>query len=117
MGLFQKNKPYFSDKAKKEQYKNDVKNTEMCEVGIKALNNGDVEKAIQIYEELLKRKFDGTHPYRSLCELYHKQGRYNDEIRVIESLRKVTPHWRYKEADKYRWYDKRYEELKASNKK
>lgn len=83
----------------------------ICELGIRAEQKGDIENAIKAYEDLLSHGFDGTHPYRALCEIYHKQKRTNDEIRVINRLREVTPKERYKESDKYRWYDKRYKEL------
>ncbi|MBP5362131.1 MAG: hypothetical protein J6Y71_03765 [Ruminococcus sp.] len=89
----------------------DEENTMICEQGMEAEANKNIDKAIELYESLLERRFDGTHPYRSLCEIYHKQKRFKDEIRVIKALKKVTPSWRYKEADKYRWYDKRLAEL------
>ena len=85
--------------------------TKMCEEGIQAQKNGDINKAIQIYETLLQQGFDGTHPYRQLCDYYHKQKMFKEEIRVIKRLRQVTPKDNYKEWDKYRWYDKRYKEL------
>ena len=102
---------YFIDDNDRKQYEYDVENTKLCEQGIEAENNNDIKKAVELYELLLSRKFDGTHPYRQLCEIYHKQKLYKEEIRVIKCLRKVTPKWRYDEANKYRWYDKRYSEL------
>lgn len=116
MGLFKDDFVRKVEKMQAEAQKQlaiDLANTEMCEQGIAAEHEGNIEKAIEIYETLLKRKFDGTHPYRSLCTIYHKQKRFDDEIRVIKCLRKVTPAKRYKEQNKYRWYDKRYEELKS----
>lgn len=111
MRLFGKKKAQPENIEYTNQYDIDLENTRLCEEGIEAENNGNINKAIELYELLLQRRFDGTHPYFSLCQIYHKQKRYNDEIRVIELLREVTPKWRYKEADKYRWYDKRYLEL------
>lgn len=112
MGLFKKS--YDLEKMKaaaKKQNDIDLNNTKLCEQGIDAEREGDIDLAIKIYENLLRSEFDGTAPYRSLCDIYHKQKRYDDEIRVIKRLRKVTPKQRYKTEDKYRWYDKRYEEL------
>ena len=116
MSLFKK-KSAFESKVDQmrvqaeKQRQFDLENTNMCYQGMDAQRAGDIQKAINIYEALLQRGFDGTHPYRGLCEIYHKQERYADEIRVIKQLIKVTPKARYNEGDKYRWYDKRLKEL------
>lgn len=102
---------YFLNEEEYQKWKFDCECTDLCEKGLKAQGNGDIEEAIQIYELLLSRNFEGTAPYRGLCEIYHKQEKYQDEIRVIKQLRKVTSKERYKSGNKYRWYDKRYDEL------
>ena len=116
MGLFKK-KSAFEAKVEamkvqaEKQRLFDIENTNMCNQGMQAQRTGNIEQAIMIYEALLQRGFDGTHPYKELCGIYHKQKRYADEIRVINRLRQVTPKDRYKEGNKYRWYDERFNEL------
>lgn len=118
MGLFKK-KSFSEFEAKVEamkvqaekQKQFDLENTDMCYQGMQAQKEGNIEQAISIYEKLLDRNFDGTHPYKELCIIYDKQKRYEDEIRVIKQLKKVTPKDRYKEGNKYRWYDERLKKL------
>ncbi|MFC6996773.1 hypothetical protein [Rufibacter roseus] len=43
------------------------------------------EKAALLYEENIKEEFDGTHPYERLAIIYKREGRLEDEIRVLES--------------------------------
>lgn len=102
---------YFLNEEEYQKWKADCECTDLCNKGLKAQSSGDIEQAIQIYELLLSRNFEGTAPYRRLCEIYHKQKKFQEEIRVIKQLRKVTPKERYKSGNKYRWYDKRYDEL------
>lgn len=45
---------------------------------------GEVDKAIQLYERVVSRKFDGPFPYDRLCVLYRKQGDYALEEAVLE---------------------------------
>jgi tetratricopeptide (TPR) repeat protein len=52
--------------------------------GIKAEKNDDSEEAIRLYEQNVSARFDGSHPYKRLAIIYHKQKRYDDEIRVLE---------------------------------
>lgn len=120
MGLFKKKSAFEAkvDAMKKQaeiQHQIDIENTNMCNQGMQAERAGNIEQAIQIYESLLQRGFDGTHPYKELCIIYHKQQRYTDEIRVIHRLIQVTPKDRYKEGNKYRWYDERLKQLKNNN--
>lgn len=46
--------------------------------------SGQVEKAIPLYEENIKEDFEGNHPYDRLAIIYKKQGRIDDEIRVLK---------------------------------
>lgn len=113
--LFSKKKKDLSKMALEmnAQRKIDEENTMMCEKGLKLEKSGNIDEAIIVYEELLKRKFDGTCPYYQLCCIYHKRKMFNEELRVIRSLRNVTSKTRYNSENKFRWYDKRYDELKA----
>jgi hypothetical protein len=38
-----------------------------------------------LYEENPREGFDGSHPYTRLAVIYKKQGRLEDEVRVLES--------------------------------
>ncbi|GAA4307729.1 hypothetical protein [Nibribacter koreensis] len=44
----------------------------------------NLEQAISLYEENVKEKFDGSHPYERLSIIYKKLGKIEDEIRVLE---------------------------------
>ena len=44
---------------------------------------GEIELAIKEYEENLKEKFEGSHPYNRLAIIYRKNGDYDNEIRVL----------------------------------
>lgn len=46
--------------------------------------NGQVDKAVKLYEENIKERFEGNHPYDRLAIIYKKQGRIDDEIRVLK---------------------------------
>ena len=46
--------------------------------------NGDVEKAIELYEQNVAESFDGTHPYERLSELYLSSGKREDLMRILE---------------------------------
>ncbi|MGD8305917.1 MAG: tetratricopeptide repeat protein [Ignavibacteria bacterium] len=44
---------------------------------------GKVDKAIELYENIIASNFDGNHPYDRLAVIYRKRGQINDEIRVL----------------------------------
>jgi tetratricopeptide (TPR) repeat protein len=46
---------------------------------------GEIEFAIREYEENLKEKFGGSHPYNRLAIIYRKNKDYDNEIRVLNS--------------------------------
>lgn len=61
--------------------------SEQVERNLKAMEyeeNGDIEKAIKLYEENVAEEFDGTHPYQRLFDLYVELGQTEDVIRVLE---------------------------------
>lgn len=45
--------------------------------------SGNIEKAIELYEESINYNFDGNSPYDRLAILYRKQKDYKNEIRVL----------------------------------
>lgn len=52
--------------------------------GIEYEKSGDIEKAIELYERVVSRKFDGSHPYDRLSILYRKQGNFEAEETVLK---------------------------------
>jgi hypothetical protein len=51
--------------------------------GAEAEANGDIERAITLYEKNIKRKMADSFPFDRLLVIYRKQKRYKDELRVI----------------------------------
>ncbi|AWI05166.1 hypothetical protein [Clostridium drakei] len=49
-------------------------------------NKGNINSAIDLYELNIKEGFTGIVPYERLMELYEKQQKYDDEIRVINKV-------------------------------
>lgn len=45
---------------------------------------GEIDKAIELYEQNVDENFDGTHPYERLSELYLSQGKQEDLLRILE---------------------------------
>ena len=46
--------------------------------------NGNLEKAIELYEENVAESFKGNHPYDRLATIYKNQNDIDNEIRVLE---------------------------------
>lgn len=53
--------------------------------GIRLENRDKIQEAIQLYEENVREKFDGSHPYERLRIIYRSQKRYEDAIRVCQA--------------------------------
>ena len=51
--------------------------------GIKLEKEGEIEKAIRLYEKNVEEDFEGSHPYDRLAIIYRKRGEYEEEIRVL----------------------------------
>jgi tetratricopeptide (TPR) repeat protein len=47
--------------------------------------NGENNKAIELYEANIKDRFDGSHPYDRLRIIYTRMKKYDDAIRVCEA--------------------------------
>jgi tetratricopeptide (TPR) repeat protein len=45
---------------------------------------GNIEKAIELYEENVKENFKGNHPYDRLATIYKNQLDLDNEIRILE---------------------------------
>lgn len=65
--------------------------------GIQFEKEGNVEQAIKLYEANVKENFEGNHPYDRLAVIYGKQGRIDDQIRVLERAVWVFENIVYKE--------------------
>lgn len=46
--------------------------------------NGNLEKAVELYEENVAESFKGNHPYDRLATIYKNQNDLDNEIRVLE---------------------------------
>lgn len=57
--------------------------------GIEYEKSGNIDEAIKIYEKVVARKFDGSHPYDRLCILYRKQGNLEAEEAVLKKAIKI----------------------------
>jgi tetratricopeptide (TPR) repeat protein len=52
--------------------------------GVQFEKEGQIDRSIELYEANIKENFEGNHPYDRLAAIYRKQGRVDDEIRVLE---------------------------------
>lgn len=52
--------------------------------GVEFEKNGNLEKAIELYEENVAENFNGNHPYDRLATIYKNQNDLENEIRVLE---------------------------------
>lgn len=77
--------------AKKEYnlYKKDESELNKCsELNIKGIElekSGDIDKAIEVYEENIKSGYPAAYSYERLMILYHKQKDYENEKRIIRA--------------------------------
>ncbi|MCR6095849.1 hypothetical protein HXA31_09415 [Salipaludibacillus agaradhaerens] len=51
--------------------------------------NGDIEKAIELYELNVRSEFPGNFPYDCLAIIYRKKKNYDEEIRVLQKAIEV----------------------------
>ncbi len=52
--------------------------------GIQFEKDGQIHKAIKLYERNIRENFEGNHPYDRLAIIYRKRNQIDDEIRVLE---------------------------------
>ncbi|MDD4578955.1 MAG: hypothetical protein PHS75_10465 [Anaerolineaceae bacterium] len=62
--------------------------------------SGEIEKAIEVYEQNIKSEYPATHSYERLMILYRKRKEYENENRVIELAIKVFSIENQKRFDK-----------------
>lgn len=74
-------------------YKNDEKNLHQTATnnneGIAFEKQGDIASAIEIYENNLRIGYLASHSYNRLMIIYHREKRYEDEVRVIKKAIEV----------------------------
>jgi tetratricopeptide (TPR) repeat protein len=54
--------------------------------GLGLEKSGQVDKAIQLYEENVRENFEGTYPYGRLATIYRERDLIDKEIRVLEKI-------------------------------
>lgn len=83
--------------------------------GISYEKNGDIDNAINIYEKLVRNKFEGSHAYDRLCVIYRKQKNYAAEeqvlLKAITIFKKISETGRGDAPSKLERYQKRLELL------
>lgn len=83
--------------------------------GIAYEKAGNIEKAIETYEKVVSRKFDGSLPYDRLSILYRKQGNFDAEEIVLKKaiavFTQVVKNGRLDGPPKLERYQKRLESL------
>ena len=52
--------------------------------GIRLEKEGQIDKAIDLYEANVGENSEGSHPYDRLAVIYRKRNQTDDEIRVLE---------------------------------
>lgn len=83
----------FNDKLEKTAFLNNQ--------GIAFEKSGDVESAINAYEESIRLGYPATHSFIRLMFLYRRCKKYQDELRVIERGIEVMRHSYPDESLKY----------------
>ena len=72
-----------------EQINKDIKGTELEK-------ENKIEEAIKLYEDNVEKNHAFSHPYKRLAIIYRKQGRIDDEIRVLKKAMWVFENIVYK---------------------
>jgi hypothetical protein len=79
----------------------------------KALQNGDLEVAICLYETSVAEEFVGSHPYERLSSLYERRHDYEEALRVSKAFLQLAasgkmPRGAQRSADRKRpWFETR----------
>lgn len=84
-GARQQKKDYkeFQDEMNRE-YEREKQQVERNLKGIELEKKGDIDKAIELYEQNISENFIGNHPYDRLAIIYRKRNQIDDEIRALE---------------------------------
>ncbi|GGH46434.1 hypothetical protein GCM10008014_09100 [Paenibacillus silvae] len=77
---------------------------------------GQLDKAIELYEANVNEGFEGNFPYDRLCIIYNKMNRYADVKRVLERAVYIFENAIYKDrGDKQSKLDKFRKQLEKAN--
>jgi len=68
-------------KAKKAEFEIQY---QINQKGIQYEKKGEIDKAIEQYELVISKNFEGNYPYDRLAIIYRKRKQIDDEIRVLE---------------------------------
>ena len=83
--------------------------------GIEYEKQGLVDKAIILYEENIEDFDEGSHPYKRLAIIYHKQKKYEDERRVLEQavyvFKYIVSNKRMDKEPKLKYFNDRLKKL------
>ena len=80
-----------------------------------ALQNGDLEVAIRLYETSVAEEFVGSQPYERLASLHERRRDYEEALRVSEAFLRLAasgkmPRGAQRSADRKRpWFEARIE--------
>lgn len=73
--------------------------------------DGEIEKAIELYELNVEENFDGTYPYERLSEIYLNTGRNEDLIRILEKALTVFEGAQYSDCQHKRLQLERFKQM------
>ena len=86
--------------------------------GIKLERAGEIEKAIELYEQNIKDLYLGSHPYDRLSAIYIQRNQYEDGIRVCRAYLKMNESLFEELDEKFTDIgDKKYKKYKKTIKK
>lgn len=91
------------EKQREKQLSDTAKNNNK---GIAYEKEGNIKSAIRIYEKNLEIGYPATHSYSRLMIIYHKEKRFDDEIRVIRKAIEVFSSDARYSKDIIRWQDR-----------
>lgn len=80
------------EKEYEEERKKQEKHFQLVQKGVEFEKNGDIDKAIAIYEKLAKENFEGSHVYNRLAILYRKNKDYLKEQIILSKAVFVFTH-------------------------
>lgn len=103
----------------KKQNETLIKTAHLNNDGIEQEKKGNVDLAIEIYEENIKHGYAATHAYERLMKLYRKRKDFENEIRIIQiaiQIFTLENEKRYKRAISEAKSEKVIEEIKNGHK-
>lgn len=87
-------------KKSEKEYRENLRFLELNLKGKEFEKVGQIDEAIQIYEENIANCFTGSFPYNRLAIIYRKRKDYNNEIRILQKAIGVFEELSDSRADK-----------------